>query len=286
VLTTLGLGLREVGLRDCLKEMAMPKELDNDFALGAKTPERVKAEDPRMTRSLLQARAPPFLSRTPEVESRRAVTPRHPQPQRKARLSDCHVFSDATGHLREHGIGVRRTALYSITVSIETSPGIRFSVYSLFLGEETGSAFITLKLPGGSLAGTPQLNDRHSAVAHDVIAGRILRLLRSRWAIEIDVCNSGSCEQRIGQHPIAFTINVRVDAMSPLCFAPAARRRNVVRCCTYPDFAAIVELAHLPNANVMTLGERRAVLVRRCARDRVPPGQLCRACSYPPSCRK
>jgi hypothetical protein len=42
------------------------------------------AEDVRTTRFLLQAQALPCLSRTREVESRRAVAPRHPQPQRKA----------------------------------------------------------------------------------------------------------------------------------------------------------------------------------------------------------
>jgi hypothetical protein len=45
MLTTLGLGLRGVGTRDRLKEMAMLKELDNAFAIGAKTPERVKADE-------------------------------------------------------------------------------------------------------------------------------------------------------------------------------------------------------------------------------------------------
>jgi hypothetical protein len=91
------------------------------------------AEDLRTTRSHLQARALPFLSRTLGLESRRAVAPRHLQPRCKAQLLAALLIRHRApgrdhrrkpcSRLNESSVASQHTGLYELTAVLECLPG-------------------------------------------------------------------------------------------------------------------------------------------------------------------
>jgi hypothetical protein len=85
------------------------------------------------------------------------------------------------------------------------------------------------------------------SVRKDNVSGGIRGLSRSSRPIHVSIRPRGSDEEQIGLNPVAFPINVRVNAMRPFRITSATVGSNVVHCRTNPDFPSVVGIGQLPN---------------------------------------
>ena len=103
--------------------------------------------------------------------------------------------------------------------------------------------------------GDAELDDRELAVGGDDVAGSVGGGLWDMRAIDQRVGGCGSSVEQIGFDPLALTVDVGIDAVSPLGVGSRSGDVDVVGGGADPYLAAVPGAGLFPDANVVALGK-------------------------------